>query len=295
MSAGRAVAGVALGGVAGSGALLIAYACDLQRRAGLYRRLDPYVGATGASVPPASSWAVWLSQLAGGEGDLARHLRAAGRSETPLEFRAHQAVLWVASSGAFILLVVVLRLAGAPVAAGGGVLSALLLGAAGPVLAQVRVRAAATRRRLAVELELPAVAGLLSLCMSAGETLRASLERVAWSGPGLMASELRRVVDETNAGAPLANALDGVSHRLDVTAVSRLVDALQLARDRGVPVSGVLRAQAGDLRAAATRRLLEESGKRQVWMLVPVVFLILPVCVLFAFYPALVSLRLLAR
>src|SRR5205823_10880721 len=97
--------------------------------------------------------------------ELAGQLHAAGRTDSVIEFRARQAISWAATAGAILILVVGLRVAGAPVNVGGGVVSAALLGVAGPVAAQLRVRQAADRRRLAVELELPAVAGLLSLCL----------------------------------------------------------------------------------------------------------------------------------
>jgi tight adherence protein C len=52
----------------------------------------------------------------------------------------------------------------------------------------------------------------------------------------------------------------------------------------------VLRAQAGDVREAGKQALIEAGGRKEVGMMLPVVFLSLPVTVLFAAYPALVSL-----
>jgi tight adherence protein C len=54
-----------------------------------------------------------------------------------------------------------------------------------------------------------------------------------------------------------------------------------------------LRGQADDARDARRRHLLELGGKKEVLMLVPVVFLIMPVVVVFALYPGLVTLDLL--
>jgi tight adherence protein C len=55
-----------------------------------------------------------------------------------------------------------------------------------------------------------------------------------------------------------------------------------------------LRAQAVDVREASKRALLESGGKKEVAMMVPVVFFILPVTMLFTLFPGFVSLRLLA-
>ena len=46
-----------------------------------------------------------------------------------------------------------------------------------------------------------------------------------------------------------------------------------------------LRAQAVDVREAGRRSLLESAGKREIAMMVPVVFLVLPVTLLFALFP----------
>ena len=44
-----------------------------------------------------------------------------------------------------------------------------------------------------------------------------------------------------------------------------------------------------------TRELIEVAGRKQISMLLPVVALILPVAIVFAFYPGVVAIRTLAR
>jgi len=53
----------------------------------------------------------------------------------------------------------------------------------------------------------------------------------------------------------------------------------------------VLRAQAADVRVEATRQLMESAGRKEVAMLVPLVFLILPVTIAFALAPAVLVLQ----
>jgi len=72
------------------------------------------------------------------------------------------------------------------------------------------------------------------------------------------------------------------------------VDALVVALERGTPLADVLRSQADDIRGARRRTLLELAGRKDVLMLVPVVFLILPTVVLIALFPAAQALRLLS-
>ena len=62
-------------------------------------------------------------------------------------------------------------------------------------------------------------------------------------------------------------------------------NSLSAALERGSPLAEVLRAQAQDARDEAKRTLLEIAGKKEVAMLVPLVFLILPLSILFAIYP----------
>ena len=57
------------------------------------------------------------------------------------------------------------------------------------------------------------------------------------------------------------------------------------AVERGTPLADVLHAQAADDREAGRRELIESAARREVLMMVPVVFLVLPVTILFAFSP----------
>ena len=61
-----------------------------------------------------------------------------------------------------------------------------------------------------------------------------------------------------------------------------------LQRDR----CGLGRRAQGDDREAGRRELIEVAARREVLMMVPVVFLVLPVTVLFAFWPGVVGLSL---
>ena len=62
------------------------------------------------------------------------------------------------------------------------------------------------------------------------------------------------------------------------------------AIERGSPLASVLHDQARDQRERSLAALMEEGGRREIAMLLPVVFLILPVTVMFALYPGLIAL-----
>ncbi len=57
--------------------------------------------------------------------------------------------------------------------------------------------------------------------------------------------------------------------------------------ERGTPLAEVMHAQAQDVRELARRDLIETAGKKEIGMLVPLVFGVLPLTVLFAIYPGL--------
>ena len=58
-----------------------------------------------------------------------------------------------------------------------------------------------------------------------------------------------------------------------------------VALERGTPLADVVRAQAQDVRELSKRELMETAGRKEVHMMVPLVFGILPLTVLFAVFP----------
>ena len=93
-----------------------------------------------------------------------------------------------------------------------------------------------------------------------------------------------------STGSPLVAALDAFAARTSVTALARFLDGLVVAVERGTPLADLLRAQAGDVRESAKRQLMESGGRKEIAMMIPVVFLVLPTVVVFAAYPAFTSL-----
>ena len=107
---------------------------------------------------------------------------------------------------------------------------------------------------------------------------------------GELARELGRALDDARGGAPLVAALDAVAARTTLPSLARFVDGIAVAVERGTPLAEVLRAQAVDVRESGKRDLMDASGKKEIAMMVPVVFLILPVTVLFLLFPGLYGL-----
>ena len=146
---------------------------------------------------------------------------------------------------------------------------------------QVRAARGTDARRV------PDVAELLALAVTAGESPVGALERV---------TRLSRRRARPRAG-PRARPTPGPARRSSrrcsgsptgprCAPLARFVDGLAVAVERGTPLAEVLRAQAADVREAGQAgRLLEAGGRKEIAMMVPVVFLVLPVTVLFALFP----------
>jgi tight adherence protein C len=164
---------------------------------------------------------------------------------------------------------------------------------AGSAVAYDMLLSARARARLSrLADELPTTLEFLALCLSAGEGLLDSLRRVSAVGSGELTGELRQVVLAVNTGSPLADALAEMTSRLHLSGLSRAVDQVIAALEHGAPLAAVLHAQAADAREDAKRSLIEQAGRKEILMLLPLVFLILPLSVLLAVFPGLFILRL---
>lgn len=148
---------------------------------------------------------------------------------------------------------------------------------------------ARTRQRL-LDAQVPDASELIALSVSAGESVPGALSRVARASASSLAVELESTAQEIRLGRPATRALRDLSARNDSPSLDRLCLTLVTAIERGTPLAGVLHDQARDIREASRQALMEEGGRREIGMLLPVVFLILPVTVLFALYPGLISL-----
>ena len=165
-------------------------------------------------------------------------------------------------------------------------------GVSGLLLRDRRLGQQARRRRDRIDQQLPAMAELLAFAVAAGEAPVAALERIGATSAGDLADEIRATAADIRSGASVEAALGSMADRCDSGGVRRFVSGLLVAMERGTPLAEVLRAQAADARAAEQRVLMEVAGRKDVLMLVPVVFLILPTVVLIALFPGVQGLRL---
>ncbi len=299
--------GGALVGLAGGlGLWLALLRLPAARRPGLDDRLAPYLRDTAppsrllAHPPARTPFAVLerllspvmgdavkaVERIMGGHGSVRRRLDQLGTGQSVEQVRAEQVVWGVLGAAAGLGLGTL-----GVVGRGSGVVPLVALvvfGVLGGVVARDSWLSRAVRRREERMLtEFPTVAELLALSVGAGEGAVGALERVSRTCRGELSAELRRTLADARAGASLVQALEGLGHRTTLPVLSRFVDGVAVAVERGTPLAEVLRAQAQDVRDVGHRRLMETGGKKEIAMMVPVVFLVLPVTVVFAVYPGL--------
>lgn len=254
-------------------------------------RLTPF-GTLERLLAPVMRDAVRLVERVGSPAsDVERRLDRAGRAGTLEQHRAAQVVAATVGSAA--------GLAGALLlVAGRGlhplVALALVAGgtATGLVVHDTALTAAVARRERRLLAELPTVAELLALAVAAGEGPLGALERVGRTVNGELAGEIQQALADVRAGTPLATALERLADRTGLAPLARFTEGIAVAVERGTPLADVLRAQAADAREASRRALIETGGRREIAMMAPVVFLVLPVTVVFAVFPGLAALRI---
>jgi tight adherence protein C len=200
------------------------------------------------------------------------------------QFRAEQ-VVWGAAGLAIGLSVSALLVTGRHAAALPLLVFCLASGVAGVVARDHWLTREVRAREARMLAELPTVAELIALAVAAGEGPVGALERVAIASTGELSAELTRVVSDAHAGAGFTHALSGLASRTSLPSLARFVDGMIVAIERGTPLADVLRAQAVDARDIGRRALLEAGGRKEIAMMVPIVFLVLPVTVLFAMFP----------
>lgn len=232
-----------------------------------------------------------LGRLNLGTKALTRRLAQAGINKTPVDFRAEQ-LLWSAAGFTFSLALVVLSAAAgrfSPLLAVVAVIGSAL---GGFLVRDYWLGLQISKRESRMMAEFPSLAELMALAVGAGESATGALDRVCRSANSELAKEFSKILAETRAGKPLVEALQEFSARTDLGPLVRFVDGIVVAVERGTPLADVLRAQAQDVRDTAKRDLMESAGRKEIAMMVPLVFGVLPLTVVFAVFPGIAAISL---
>ena len=305
-----AVWGALLGAAAGAGLLLVAVRVRAIRRPQLALRVLPYVrdlprldeagprpapaptsAAVGVFGPLLRSAADGVERVLGGATSVRRRLERAGIDKTVHEFRIEQ-VVWGLVAFAAAAAVALVRMLTHPGSVALWLVACAIAFVSGVLARDTHLTTQVRNRERRILAEFPTIAELLALAVAAGESPVMALDRVVRRSGGELSRELGRVLSAIRTGEPVSSAFDAMAATTGLPIVSRFAQGIAVAVERGTPLADVLHAQADDVREAGRRDLIETAARKEVLMMVPVVFLVLPVTVLFAFWPGVVGLSL---
>jgi Flp pilus assembly protein TadB len=176
-------------------------------------------------------------------------------------------------------------------------LLSVLAGAVGFVVPWLRLRHGARRRARRVLAELPHVARLLAMGMSASLPLDVALVHVGQRSHGPLGQVIRRTL-QLAADRTCDGLLPELARRADlenVPELSSFVGLLQAADAQGLPLAPSLETMATTLDQRAAARLLATAERGTVKMLFPLALVLMPVVVMVALVPALLALYALVR
>jgi len=151
-----------------------------------------------------------------------------------------------------------------------------------------RSRPTATRKR--VDEEIATFLDRASIVLGAGVSVHAMWERLGRNPAGVLGEEAATISREVSAGVSLDDAYQSSDARLAHDGWSRFLGQLSASRRHGTPIADIVRSIAVEERSAAGRRLIELASARETFMLLPLVFVILPMTVLVAVFPGVVAL-----
>jgi tight adherence protein C len=146
------------------------------------------------------------------------------------------------------------------------------------------------RRSDSAEAEFPSIVELFAVLVSAGESPSTAMLRVTERADGEMSRKFAGSLIELKNGKSLSQSLEALGGQVSSPTIRRFCDTLILAIERGTSLSEVLNRQVEEVRAGQHALLLTAAGKAEISLMIPVVFLILPISVLFALWPSYVSL-----
>lgn len=140
--------------------------------------------------------------------------------------------------------------------------------------------------------EVAQLATLLSVAFESGLGIVAALEEVIPNTTGPIAAKFQRLLKSLALGGNLQDELVQMRNIVKNPALDELALKLQAALQFGTPISSQLSSLARSNRELVAQGLQSQAAKRENLMLLPLVFLILPVTVIFAIYPSLNYLNL---
>jgi len=128
-----------------------------------------------------------------------------------------------------------------------------------------------TRRRKKFEAQFPDALSLIASSLTAGHTFLRAIQLMCEESEPPLSEEFARVVNETQLGDPVVDALDRMAQRLDVRDVAWVVQAIRIQQTVGGKLADLLHTLADFIRAREEIRrevdVLTAEGRISAWVL----------------------------
>lgn len=155
-------------------------------------------------------------------------------------------------------------------------LGALLGGVVGLYAPTFWLRWRRNRRRAEIQVDLPDVIDVLVVCVEAGLTFEAAIERVVEKYDHALAAEFGRAMQEVRLGRSRLEALGEIGRRTGVEEVENFIQAVIQSEQLGSGVSRILRIQSDEMRGRRLILAQERGARASLKMLLPMLGCIFP-------------------
>ncbi len=131
-------------------------------------------------------------------------------------------------------------------------------------------------RRFEIQIELPDVIDVLVVCVEAGLTFEAAMEKIVEKYEHALADEFGRVMQEVRLGRPRLDALNDLGQRTGVEELNNFVQAIIQSEQLGSGIGRILRIQSDEMRMKRLVTAQERGAKASLKMLLPMLGCIFP-------------------
>lgn len=165
-------------------------------------------------------------------------------------------------------------------------LGALLGAYTGYTIRRFSLTSRITKRKEAIEDQLPNIIDLLSVSVTAGLAFEQALNYVTERCEGVFVDELRLVQQQLLLGRARKEAMKGLSERCNVDEVTTFVASVLQAEEVGISMQSILNSQSASIRQSHKQKVEEKAGKLPVKILLPIILFIFPVIFIVLLGPA---------
>ncbi|MBU6144523.1 MAG: type II secretion system F family protein [Acidobacteria bacterium] len=140
-------------------------------------------------------------------------------------------------------------------------------------------------------MEIPDFCNVLWFLVSAGHNLEHALRITVSRTSGCLSAEFRQVIEKVDYGSVLQQELDLLASTAKSEPIRELATKLSVSIVNGSGLADQLAEFITSSSAKLRSKLLDKAAKSETKMMIPLVFIILPITVVFALYPSVVIIQ----